>query len=120
MFKRIIFTFFVAAAVLSAPRLWAQTTLYSCNFNSVADSAGWLWLQQDQTNQWVIGTPDGMTDGCLYVSAGGGSSNYYNSSVMSVSYVCRRVALPRGWMRVSFDWRSNGVERQGHGSPQGT
>ena len=114
MFKRIIFTFFVAAAVLPAPRLWAQTTLYSCNFNSVADSAGWLWLQQDQTNQWVIGTPDGMTDGCLYVSAGGGSSNYYNSSVMSVSYVCRRVALPRGWMRVSFDWRSNGVEYYGY------
>ena len=88
--------------------LWAQDTVYFCDFDHPGDTAGWHLENGFQSNRWIIDTADGSGDGRLYVSTDATPFNYYDNSVSSLVYAYRRVLLERGAYRFGYDWRCAG------------
>ena len=86
----------------------AQDTLYQCNFDSTADATGWQLLNGDEYNYWTIGRANTMGSDALFITVNG-SENRYSPYYSSVTYACRRLWLPSGVCRVSYDWMCNGV-----------
>ena len=60
---------------------------YSCNFDGDSDTAGWVFVNGSQTNQWFIGTAahNSGTKG-LYISNDNGTSNSYSGSTTFVGF----------------------------------
>ena len=81
---------------------------YSCNFDSDSDTAGWVFVNGSQTNQWFIGTAahNSGTKG-LYISNDNGTSNSYSGSTTFV-YAYQEFTLDSGGYAVSYDWRCQG------------
>ena len=94
--------------VLSACVGWAQDTIYQCDFDHPGDTSGWLFAGDRQSHYWVLGTATNMTSSGLFVTYNGTDNEYYLYSPLSLSYAYRRIVLPRGACRFSYDWRCNG------------
>ena len=82
---------------------------YSCNFDGDSDTAGWVFVNGTQANQWFIGTAtnNGGTKS-LYISNDNGASNAYNTSSATFVYAYQEFTLTAGGYVVSFDWKANG------------
>lgn len=106
MMKRILLVWVCLMATATA---WAQDTVYSCDFDHPGDSAGWLMAGDGQSHYWVEGQATNMTSGGLFVTYNGTDNACYFYSPRSVSYAYRRLVLPRGAYRFSYDWRCNGL-----------
>ena len=87
----------------------AQTFNYTCNFEDDEDTAGWVFVNGSQANQWFIGTATNNGGShSLYISSDNGSSNTYNSSSTTFVYADQEFNLTTGGSVVSFDWKANG------------
>ena len=86
-----------------------QSFNYSCNFDSDSDTAGWVFVNGGQSNQWFIGTATNNSGTkSLYVSDDNGTSNTYNGSSSTFSYAYKELTLDAGSYVISYDWRANG------------
>ena len=87
----------------------AQSFSYSCTFENESDTAGWVFVNGSQANQWYIGTAasNGGTHG-LYISNNSGTSNVYTLSSVTFAYAYQEFSLPAGSYTVSYDWVANG------------
>ena len=81
--------------------LWAQDTVYYCDFDQPGDTAGWRFTRY-QWPQWAIGMDSTMSSSALYVT----DNNCEDPFV--VAYAYRRIVLPRGAYRFSYDWLCSG------------
>lgn len=99
---------FVVVCMMAVPLSWAQDTVYECDFDQPWDTAGWMFAGEYQSHFWAIGTPSNMSSGGLFVTCNGTDNTYYLYGGRSVSYAYRRIVLPRGVFRFSYDWRCNG------------
>ena len=106
--KKTITLFLIALAMWLSPTAWAQDTIYECNFDRQGDTSGWRFARENQSHFWVIGMDPSMSSRMLYVTYNGVDNAYYWESPTSVSYAYRRIVLPRGAYRFSYDWRCNG------------
>ena len=86
------------------------TLPYYTGFEAEQDS-GWVFLNADQTNRWMIGNHgDATVSGsrALFISDNGSSPNY-NITAASIVYAFRLLEVPdTGDYVVSFDWRAQG------------
>ena len=95
--------------VLSACVGWAQDTIYQCDFDHSGDTSGWLFARGESSHYWVLGrATNNMRSAGLFVTPDGIDNYYYIYDPSSISYVYRRMVLPRGAYRFSYDWRCNG------------
>lgn len=87
----------------------AQNVDYSCDFEDMSDSAGWVLLNGTQANQWYIGT-DTINVGsrALFVSNVDSSTNVYNTSSTSIVYAYREFELTAGGYYLSYNWHAYG------------
>ena len=102
-----------SAYLLLAAFIWAQDTVYWCDFDQPSDTAGWQMVNGSQPHYWVIGMDSSMTSNTLFVADIDTFANYYDGRP-SVSYACRYITLARGVYHIRFDWRCvgwNGWER---------
>ena len=86
-----------------------QLLNYSCTFEDVNDTAGWVFVNGTQTNKWFIGsaTSNGGTNS-LYISNDNGTSNAYTNSSVSFVYAYREFTLGAGGYTISYDWKCYG------------
>ena len=86
-----------------------QSLNYSCTFEGVDDTAGWVFVNGTQTNKWFIGsaTSNGGTNS-LYISNDNGTSNAYTNSSISFVYAYREFTLGAGGYTISYDWKCYG------------
>ena len=86
------------------------TLPYYTGFEAEQDS-GWVFLNADQTNRWMIGSHgDATVSGsrALFISDNGTSPNY-NITTASIVYAFRLLEVTdTGDYVVSFDWRAQG------------
>ncbi len=86
------------------------TLPYYTGFEAEQDS-GWVFLNADQTNRWMIGNHgDATVNGsrALFISDNGSSPNY-NITAASIVYAFRLLEVPdTGDYAISFDWRAQG------------
>ena len=81
---------------------------YTCNFDSDSDTAGWVFVNGSQVNQWFIGTAaHNSGTKSLYISNNNGTSNSYSGSTSFV-YAYQEFTLDSGGYAISYDWRCNG------------
>ena len=81
---------------------------YTCNFDSDSDTAGWVFVNGSQQNQWFIGTAaHNSGTKSLYISNNNGTSNSYSGSTSFV-YAYQEFTLDSGGYAISYDWRCNG------------
>lgn len=82
---------------------------YSCNFDNDFDTAGWVFVQSGQTNQWFIGTATHNSGTkSLYVSNDNGSSNTYTNSAVTFAYAYHEFTLDSGIYAITYDWKCYG------------
>ena len=87
----------------------AQNVDYSCDFEDMSDSAGWVLLNGTQTNQWYIGTDSSNVGSrALFVSSVDSSSNVYDNSITSITYAYREFELTPGGYYMSYNWHAYG------------
>ena len=87
----------------------AQNVNYYCNFEDVSDSAGWVFLNGTQANQWYIGTDmTNVGSRALFVSNTDSATNEYSNNVTSITYAYREFELTAGGYYVSYNWRAYG------------
>ena len=94
-----LFLFAVAIVLVGIAR--GQDTVYQCDFDQPGDTAGWRFTRY-QWPQWAIGMDSTMSSRTLYVT------DNYSDDPIRVAYAYRRIVLPRGAYRFSYDWRCNG------------
>ena len=64
-----------------------QAFSYTCDFDSDSDTAGWVFVNGSQANQWFIGTATNNSGTkSLYVSNDNGSTNSYDGSSATFCY----------------------------------
>ncbi|MBQ2575207.1 MAG: fibronectin type III domain-containing protein, partial [Bacteroidales bacterium] len=86
------------------------TIPYICDFEDADENANWILANENQTNQWYIGSAanNGGENG-LYISDDDGTSNEYDINSPSVVYAYRTIDIDEDDIyEISFDWRSNG------------
>ncbi len=87
----------------------AQNVIYSCDFEDESDSAGWVFLNGTQANQWYIGTDmNNVGSRALFVSDQDSSTNQYTNSVRSVAYAYREFDMAVGGYFLSYNWHAYG------------
>ena len=86
-----------------------QSFSYSCDFESVNDTAGWVFANGSQTNKWFVGTAtnNGGTKS-LYISDNNGTTNTYTVGSISFVYAYQEFSLSAGGYVVSYDWKCYG------------
>ena len=86
-----------------------QSFSYSCDFESVNDTAGWVFANGSQTNKWFVGTAtnNGGTKS-LYISDNNGTTNTYTVDAISFVYAYQEFSLSAGGYVVSYDWKCYG------------
>ncbi len=84
-------------------------TSINCTFENDSDTAGWVFVNQLNANNWYIGsaTANGGTKS-LYISNDGGTTNAYNTGNTSLVYAYKEVSLSEGVYAIAFDWKANG------------
>ncbi|MBQ2508697.1 MAG: fibronectin type III domain-containing protein [Bacteroidales bacterium] len=83
------------------------TLPFSCTFDNPGDNAYWAYLQDGQTNHWMIGA-QGNSGNSLYIT-NDESSNAYSTGSTSYSYAYVTFNLTEaGTYNYSFDWKANG------------
>ena len=98
----------VAAMILAPWVTQGQAFNYTCNFDNDSDTAGWVFANGSQTNQWFIGTATNNSGTkSLYVSNDNGTSNTYTATVTFV-YAYHEFTLDSGGYAVSYDWKCEG------------
>ena len=99
----------LAAAMLLPLIGEAQSLYYTCDFEDLSDSAGWVLANGSQTNKWFIGV-DSMQTGsrALLVSNIDSASNVYSNSSTSAVYAYREFDLTAGSYYLSYDWHAYG------------
>ena len=81
---------------------------YSCNFDGDSDTAGWVFVNGSQQNQWFIGTATHNSGTkSLYISDDNGASNSYSASTSFV-YAYQEFTLDSGGYAISYDWKCQG------------
>ena len=86
-----------------------QAFSYTCDFDSDSDTAGWVFVNGSQANQWFIGTATNNSGTkSLYVSNDNGSTNSYDGSSATFCYAYREVTLDEGSYVFTYDWKANG------------
>ena len=81
-----------------------QSFNYSCNFDSDSDTAGWVFVNGSQSNQWAIGTATNNSGTkSMYVSNDNGVSNSYTNSSTTFCYAYREVTLDAGNYVLTYD-----------------
>ena len=90
---------------------FGQNIIYSCDFEDDAENAGWTLVNDDQTNQWYIGSAasNGGSNG-LYITNDGGATNEYTFDDVELTvYAYRTIEITENTIcNVSFDWMSEG------------
>ena len=87
----------------------AQVSSYTCNFEDPYDSAGWVFVNGSQTNQWYIGTDmTNVGSRALFISDVDSATNTYSTSVTSVTYAYREFELAVGGYFFSYNWHAYG------------
>ena len=82
---------------------------YTCNFDSDSDTAGWVFVNGSQVNQWFIGTATHNSGTkSLYISNNNGTSNAYTTSSITFVYAYQEFTLDAGGYAISYDWKANG------------
>ena len=82
---------------------------YTCNFDSDSDTAGWVFVNGSQANQWYIGTATHNSGTkSLYISNDNGVSNAYTNTTTVFVYAYQELTLDAGSYAVSYDWKCNG------------
>ena len=82
---------------------------YTCNFDSDSDTAGWVFVNGSQVNQWFIGTATHNSGTkSLYISNNNGTSNAYTNSSITFVYAYQEFTLDAGGYAISYDWKANG------------
>ena len=82
---------------------------YTCNFDSDSDTAGWVFVNGSQANQWFIGTATHNSGTkSLYISNNNGTSNAYTNSSITFVYAYQEFTLDAGGYAISYDWKANG------------
>ena len=96
---------------------------YEFDFSDATETALWRFAQDDQPNQWFIGTDDdnvvnnGENNGgkALYISMDGGATANYREkadedgvAATSHSFVYRPISLEAGIYTISYDWTCRG------------
>lgn len=88
----------------------SQSFNFSCDFEDVADTAAWDYVNGDYVNQWCIGSGNynGSGTQSMYISYDGGETNdYYNEEADLYAY--RTLNLPAaGNYEYSYDWVATG------------
>ena len=109
MFKHLQRLLLLAALFCVPWATHAQSLSYSCNFEGDGDTAGWVFVNGSQTNQWFIGsaTNNGGTKS-LYISNDNGTSNAYTTSPLAFAYAYREFTLTAGNYIISYDWKCSG------------
>ncbi|MBR3412351.1 MAG: fibronectin type III domain-containing protein, partial [Bacteroidales bacterium] len=110
MQKHLLKSLLLMLAIMVAP--WVtqgQAFNYTCNFEDDSDTAGWMFVNGSQANQWFIGTAtnNGGTKS-LYISSDNGASNTYNTSSITFVYAYQEFSLDAGAYAISFDWKCQG------------
>ena len=99
-----VFLFAVAIVFVGIAR--GQDTVYQCDFDHPDDTSGWMFAGNRYMHYWVLGTATNMSSAGLFVTYDGTHNDYdYVYGSPCVSYVYRRLVLPRGAYRFSYDWR---------------
>ena len=83
---------------------------YQCNFEDDAENYSWVFFNDNQTNQWHIGTAtnNGTGSKSLYISSDNGLTHGYNNATSYV-YAAKSFLLEEtGVHQLAFDWRANG------------
>ena len=82
---------------------------YYCTFNG-DDTAGWVLVNDNQTNKWCIGnaTSSEWYGTSLYISADNGMTQSYNINNESVAWAYREMTLPAGRYYVQYYWNCIG------------
>jgi hypothetical protein len=114
------YLFIQAVCAVDNHSTWKSTTFntpqipttvpYTCGFEDATENAQWTLLNEDQTNQWHIGTAasNGGEKG-LYISNDNGVTNAYTtSSAESYVYAYRTIDMTVGDYVVSYDWKGYG------------
>lgn len=92
----------------STPQV-AVSLNYVQNFDDT--TYGWTFVNNGQTNKWVVGTAvSNSPDKSLYISNDGGVNNTYNNSQNSVVHAYKDLIVPAGAneLDLSFDWKNIG------------
>ena len=100
--------FLFAVAIVFVGIVRGQDTVYQCDFDHPDDTSGWMFAGNRYRHYWVLGTATNMSSAGLFVTYDGSHNDYYLYGSPCVSYVYRRLVLPRGAYRFSYDWRCNG------------
>ena len=99
----------IAAMILVPWVTQGQAFTYSCDFDSDSDTAGWVYVNGSQTNQWVVGTATHNSGTkSLYVSNDGGTSNTYTKNTTTFCYAYQEFSLAAGSYALSYDWKAQG------------
>ena len=82
---------------------------YSCDFDSDSDTAGWVFVNGSQVNQWFIGTATHNSGTkSLYISNDNGVSNAYTNTTTVFVYAYQELTLDAGGYSISYDWKAYG------------
>ena len=82
---------------------------YSCDFDSDSDTAGWVFVNGSQVNQWFIGTATHNSGTkSLYISNDNGVSNAYTNTSTVFVYAYQELTLDAGGYSISYDWKAYG------------
>ena len=75
----------------------ASDQYYYCTFNG-DDTAGWVLVNDNQTNKWCIGdaTSSEWYGTSLYISADNGETQSYNINNQSIAWAYREMTVPAG------------------------
>lgn len=91
---------------------YVNTLPYYCDFDKEEESSKWIFVQNNQSNQWYIGSDRDFevsessltNDKALYISSDNGAHVVYNKSV-SHSWAYRSIYLEKGVYTISYKWK---------------
>ncbi|MBO4307968.1 MAG: choice-of-anchor J domain-containing protein [Bacteroidales bacterium] len=105
-FDSVVSSHLVATTLLSSP----SSMPYSGGFDS-ADSNGWVLINGNSNNRWMVGDATGNPVGSLYISDDGNSNHY--SGATSTVYATRIFSLDTpSEYAYSYDWKCNGEDNR--------
>ncbi|MBR5983081.1 MAG: fibronectin type III domain-containing protein [Bacteroidales bacterium] len=97
--------------IFSSFASFGQNVVFQCDFEDDAENANWTLVNDDQTNQWYIGSAanNGGSNG-LYITNDGGASNEYTFDDVELTvYAYRTIEITENTIcNISFDWISEG------------
>ncbi len=94
---------------------YINTLPYYCNFDEEDEASKWIFVQNNQTNKWYIGSDREyivsdsakINDKALYVSSDNGAHVFYGKAE-SYSWAYRSIYLEKGVYTISYKWNVAG------------